>query len=146
MSTAIAAAAVSTAGEVWSGASPAASPTQKMSNLFGQIDTAGSGTITQDQFNQAFQTLNPPASFQAAGAASVWSQVDPKSTGSVSQQSFVSGMTTVASQLKGHHHHHHGGGGASLLVQAAALDGLGNTAASPSSASPASGRVLNTVV
>jgi hypothetical protein len=44
-----------------SGASNGAPPQQKMSNLFDSIDTSGSGTITQSQFEQAFQTKNPPA-------------------------------------------------------------------------------------
>jgi hypothetical protein len=39
-----------------SGASFGAPPQQKMSNLFDSIDTSGSGSITQSQFEQAFQT------------------------------------------------------------------------------------------
>ena len=59
---------------------------QKMSNLFDQIDNSGSGSITQAQFDQAFQTLNPPKDFKAAGADAIWSQLDPSNTGSVSRQ------------------------------------------------------------
>ena len=42
-----------------SGASTGAPPQQKMSNLFDSIDTSGSGSITQSQFEQAFQTKTP---------------------------------------------------------------------------------------
>jgi hypothetical protein len=77
------------------------SPTQKMSNLFDQIDTTGSGSITQSQFSQAFGQLNPPASFQAAGPAAVWSQLDPAGTGRVSSPDFVSGMTAQMKALRG---------------------------------------------
>ena len=54
-----------------SGASTGAPPQQKMSNLFNSIDTSGSGNITQSQFEQAFQTKNPPAAFQQQGAAAI---------------------------------------------------------------------------
>jgi hypothetical protein len=42
-----------------SGASAGMPPQQKMSNLFNQIDTSGSGSINQAQFDQAFQSFNP---------------------------------------------------------------------------------------
>jgi hypothetical protein len=51
-----------------SGASYGAPPQQKMSNLFDAIDATGSGSITQAQFEQAFQTQNPPGVFQQQGA------------------------------------------------------------------------------
>ena len=86
--------------QIVSGASPYSSPTNKMSNLFAQIDTSGAGTITQDQFNHAFQTMNPPGVFRAAGADSVFSQLDPKDTGSVSQPDFVSGMVGLMRSLR----------------------------------------------
>ena len=84
---------------------PAMSPTQRMSNLFDQIDTSGSGTITQSQFEQAFQAKNPSAPASAADA--VWSKLDPNGTGQVSKQGFVDGMTTMMKQMRGAHHHHH---------------------------------------
>jgi hypothetical protein len=31
-----------------------------MTSLYHQIDSSGTGSITQQQFNQAFQALNPP--------------------------------------------------------------------------------------
>ena len=51
---------------VVSGASMSMSPQQKMTGLYNQIDTGGTGAVTQSQFNQTFQTSNPPAVFQAA--------------------------------------------------------------------------------
>jgi hypothetical protein len=87
--------------EAMSGASSYGSPTTKMNNLFSQIDTAGSGSISQTQFNQAFQTMSPPIVFQRAGASAVFSQLDPNGTGSVSQQNFVAGMTNLMSTLRG---------------------------------------------
>jgi hypothetical protein len=83
-----------------SGASAMASPQQKMTNLFNQIDSAGSGAITQAQFNQAFQSMNPPAVFQAAGSQTVWQQLDPSGSGQVSQQDFVNGMKGLMSELR----------------------------------------------
>jgi Ca2+-binding EF-hand superfamily protein len=83
-----------------SGASMRMPPQQKMSNLYSQIDTGGAGSITQPQFNQAFQTLNPPAVFQAAGANTVWNALDPAGTGQVSRQDFVNGMKNLMVQLR----------------------------------------------
>jgi hypothetical protein len=97
--------------QIWSGASARMPASQKMSGLFDQIDSSGSGTISQAQFNQAFQTLNPPNDFKAAGATAVWSQLDPNNTGSVSKQDFISGMTAIMRQLRADH----GGSGSSPL-------------------------------
>lgn len=87
---------VAGASGAWSGAKTGAStrmsPQQKYSNVFDQIDTAGSGTITKSQFEQAFSSLKMPPSFRRAGADSVFSQLDPNGTGSASKQNFVSGM------------------------------------------------------
>jgi hypothetical protein len=83
-----------------SGASAKAPPQQKMTNLYNQIDSSGSGTITQAQFNQAFQTMNPPAAFQNAGASHVWDQLDPRGSGQVSKQDFISGMKSMMVDLR----------------------------------------------
>lgn len=85
-----------------SGASPSMSmsPQQKMTTLYNNIDTTNSGSITQSQFNQAFQTQNPPAVFQQAGASSVWNSLDPSGTGQVSRQDFVNGMKQLMVQLR----------------------------------------------
>ena len=103
MNSPISGAGTTSAEQIWSGASPAMSPTQKMSDLFGQIDSSGSGSISQSQFTQAFQTMNPPASFQSAGVSSVWANLDPNGSGSVSRQDFTNGMTALMQQLRGHH-------------------------------------------
>lgn len=124
--------------EVWAGASAPMSPTQKMTGLFDQIDGSGSGSITKAQLEQAFQTLNPPPSFQAAGADAIWAKLDPSGTGSVSKSDFVSTMTGLMKQLRGHHRHQHSISGASgLAADAGALNALGGDTGTRSSASGA---------
>ena len=83
-----------------SGASSSGPPQQKMSDLFDSIDTAGTGSITQAQFDQAFQTKNPPAVFQSQGANAIFSALDPNGTGSVSRQDFISGMSKLMVSLR----------------------------------------------
>jgi hypothetical protein len=83
-----------------SGASSGAPPQQKMSSLFDSIDTSGSGSITQSQFEQAFQTKNPPAVFQQQGADAIFASLDPTGTGSVSKQDFVSTMSGLMASLR----------------------------------------------
>ncbi len=83
-----------------SGASAGMPPQQKMSRLFDKIDSSGSGSITQAQFNQAFQNMNPPAVFQQQGANAIFSQLDASGTGSVSKQDFVSGMSSLMASLR----------------------------------------------
>ena len=104
-----------------SGASSRMPPQQKMTNLYNQIDTSGSGAISQSQFNQAFQSSTTPAAFQSAGASSVWNSLDPNGTGQVSQQDFVSGMKSMMYTLR------QGNSGASQTAAAAtqALNSLG---------------------
>jgi Ca2+-binding EF-hand superfamily protein len=68
--------------------------------LFTSIDSSGSGHITAAQFNQAFQTANPPAVFQKAGASAIFSALDPNGSGSVSKQAFVSGMASLMVSLR----------------------------------------------
>ncbi len=83
-----------------SGASSSGPPQQKMSSLFDSIDTSGNGSITQTQFDQAFQTKNPPAVFQQQGADAIFASLDPNGTGSVSKQDFVSGMSGLMASLR----------------------------------------------
>lgn len=129
----------SASDHVTSGASAPMSPSQKMADLFDAIDSSGSGSISQDQFAQAFQTLNPPPSFQAAGADAIWKQLDPNGTGSVSKSDFVSTMTTLMKQLRGHHHHKANAGGSAQVAQAAStlanLGSKGSTSDTSSSGS-----------
>ena len=83
-----------------SGASTSGPPQQKMSDLFDSIDTSGSGSITQSQFDQVFQSKNPPAVFQKQGADAIFAALDPSGTGSVSKQDFVSGMKQLMATLR----------------------------------------------
>jgi hypothetical protein len=83
-----------------SGASTSGPPQQKMSNLFDSIDTSGSGSITQSQFDQAFQTKNPPGVFQKQGADAIFAALDPSGTGSVSKADFVAGMSKLMASLR----------------------------------------------
>jgi len=83
-----------------SGASYGAPPQQKMSNLFDSIDASGSGSITQAQFEQAFQSKNPPAVFQKQGADAIFAALDPSGSGSVSKQDFVSTMSKLMASLR----------------------------------------------
>jgi hypothetical protein len=87
--------------EVVSGASPAAAPATKMSDLFNTIDTTGAGSINQTQFNHAFNTLNPPGVFRAAGADAIFNQLDPSGAGSVSKSNFVQTMSGLMRTLRG---------------------------------------------
>lgn len=83
-----------------SGASAGMPPQQKMSSLFDKIDSSGSGTISQTQFDQAFQTFNPPPVFQRQGADAIFAQLDPGGTGNVSKSDFVSGMSQLMVSLR----------------------------------------------
>ena len=81
--------------QVVSGASSRLPSTQKMANLFSQIDTSGSGNISRAQFTQAFQNLNPPSVIKAMGANAVFNKLDPNGTGSVSKQDFITGSKSL---------------------------------------------------
>jgi len=83
-----------------SGASAGTPPQQKMSSLFDKIDSNGAGSITQTQFDQAFQALKPPAVFQQQGSDAIFSALDPSGTGSVSKQDFVAGMSKLMVSLR----------------------------------------------
>lgn len=83
-----------------SGASYGAPPQQKMSNLFDSIDTTGSGGITQGQFEQAFQSKNPPTVFQKQGVDAIWTALNPSGSGTVSKQDFVSTMSKLMVSLR----------------------------------------------
>lgn len=138
------------AAHLWSGASAPMSPTQKMSNLFDQIDASGSGSISQSQFAQAFQAMDPPASFQAAGADAVWSKLDPTGSGTVSKEDFVTGMTAMMKQLRTAHHRHHSAAGAQALTQnTSLLDALTDSTAAkktPATDSGVIGTIINELV
>ena len=83
-----------------SGASSSGPPQQKMTDLFNSIDTSGSGSITRAQFDQAFQSKNPPSVFQKQGADAIFAALDPNGTGSVSKQDFVATMSKLMASLR----------------------------------------------
>lgn len=86
--------------DAMSGASAGMPPQQKMSSLFDNIAGSGAGSITQQQFDQAFQTFNPPAVFQQQGPGAIFAALDPNGTGTVSKQDFVSGMSQLMASLR----------------------------------------------
>lgn len=85
---------------IMSGASPAMPPQQKMTNLYNRIDTAGAGSISKPQLEEAFRTLKPPAVFQKAGVDSIFGALDPSGSGSVSKADFISGMKSLMVSLR----------------------------------------------
>lgn len=64
------------------------------------LNVRGTGSITQQQFSQAFQTFNPPPVFQQQGASAIFAALDPNGAGSVSKQDFISGMTSLMASLR----------------------------------------------
>lgn len=81
-------------------ASKPISPQQKITNLFQQIDTAGTGRITKAQFEQAFTKINPPPAIKAMGVEAAFSKLDPSGTGSVTKQDFIKGMESLMAQAQ----------------------------------------------
>lgn len=128
-----------------SGAS-SVSPQQKIGNMFQQIDSSGTGRITKEQFEQAFDKLNLPASVKALGAEAAFSKLDPTGSGVVSKQDFVHGMTSLVSQKSTQPHKE-----AALEVKssAAASAPMKNAASQNSSSNipppPAGGPIGNTI-
>ena len=102
--------AISNQPQIWTGASGGAVRSQKLASLFSSIDTAGTGSITKSQFEDAMKTADLPPSLQGKSADAIWTQLDPGGTGAVSKQDFISGMQKVM-RAAHHGHHHHGGGG-----------------------------------
>lgn len=81
--------------QAMSGASMRMPPQQKMSNLFQMIDTSGQGFITKQQFDQAFNNMNPPAAFKAIGLDAAFAKLDPSGAGQVSKDDFINGMKSM---------------------------------------------------
>jgi len=79
-------------------------PAQKMFDLFSQIDTSNSGSISKTQFELAFNTLNPPAGFKSIGSDAVFAKLDPNGTGAVSKQDFKNGMLQLIAQIRQQRH------------------------------------------
>ena len=120
MSIDISAVAGGAAPHAVTGASWGAPPQQKMSNLFDKIDTAQSGVISQAQFQNAFQTQNPPAVFQQQGANAIYAKLDPTGTGSVAKDTFVQVMSGLIASLRADPSSEPSASGASTLAAGAA--------------------------
>ena len=118
------------APQAMTGASMRMPPSQKMSNLFSQIDTSGSGAITKSQFEQAVSSLKQPAGFKAMGADAIFAKLDPNGTGSVSKQDFIGGMTKMMSEIRQQHHNNVSASQVPAPTQTidASLGGLNNLA------------------
>lgn len=104
------------APQVTSGASRMGGNSNKFVQIFQQMDTSNSGSISNAQFETAFNKTNLPAKLQAMGADAIYSKLDPNNTGSVSKQDFISGMRNIVTQGSAGHHHH---GGSQASVQGA---------------------------
>ena len=130
---------------VMSGASAGLPPQQKMSALFDKIDSSGSGSITQAQFAQAFQTFNPPPVFAQQGANTIFSALDPNGTGSVSKQDFVTGMANLMASLRADAGAASPPGPPPADSLAASLQLLNSLEPSSVPASAAPGALLNTI-
>lgn len=107
MSTAISGLGMAGAPQAMTGASMRMPPAQKMANLFAQIDTSGTGSITRTQFEQSFGSLKPPAGFKAMGADAVFAKLDANGSGRVSKQEFVNGMTQMVSHVRQQRQQHY---------------------------------------
>lgn len=116
--------------QAMSGASAGMPPQQKMTSLYNNIDSGGSGSITQQQFNQAFQSFNPPPIFQKQGAGAIFAALDPNGTGSVSKQNFISGMSSLMVSLRSD-------GAASVAAGPSPSQGLASSLQSLNELSPA---------
>lgn len=87
----------------WPGSATAGPGGGLAQSLFSQIDTNGTGSITQTELEQAVTAAG--GTTQAADA--LYAQLDPNNTGSVSEQQFAQGLSQI---LPHHHGHHHEGG------------------------------------
>jgi len=74
------------------------SPQQRLGNLFQQIDKAGKGRITKDQFDQAFNNLALPTSVKEMGKEAVFKKLDATGTGAITKQDFVKGIESLMNQ------------------------------------------------
>ena len=108
--------------QAMSGASMRMPPQQKMSNLFQLIDTAGTGSITKSQFEQAFNNMNPPAAFKAIGMDAAFARLDPTGSGKVSKEDFIAGMKAMMTFR--HHQHAEATQPQTLANSTAALNGI----------------------
>jgi hypothetical protein len=74
------------------------SPQQRLGNLFQQIDKAGTGRITKEQFDLSFNSLALPASVKEMGKEAVYKKLDTTGFGTVTKQDFINGMESLMNQ------------------------------------------------
>jgi hypothetical protein len=72
-----------------------AAPPDSIASLYRQIDSAGTGSITRSQFQQAFANTAPPAAIKAIGVEAAFKKLDPQGTGVVTRQDFIKGMSSL---------------------------------------------------
>ena len=84
--------------QVAASANSGVSPQQRLSNLFQQIDKAGTGRITKEQFEQAFSNLALPTSVKEMGKETVYKKLDANGTGTITKQDFIQKMESLMNQ------------------------------------------------
>jgi len=104
----------------WPGASQPGG--QLAQSLFSQVDGNGDGAISKAELEQAVTG----AGGTKAGADALYAKLDPKNTGSVSEQQFAKSLfEAMPARTRPHHHHHHGDQGATDAASAgSATDAL----------------------
>ena len=118
------------------GATPASFSKQ---TLFTQLDANGDGSLTKSELEQAVTK----AGGTVASADALYAKLDPKNTGSVSEQQFAQNLPGA------HHHHHHGGGGATpsdALASDSTTSGAGTSTDSGNSAEDALMALVDSLV
>lgn len=93
--------------------SPPLPKAQRFTQMFNNIDSAGSGSITESQFGQALSnvTLANEQTITQVGnvylprpfgndASSIWSQIDTNDSANLTEQQFVTGMSTLLLTLR----------------------------------------------
>jgi Ca2+-binding EF-hand superfamily protein len=108
---------------------PGSSPTQIAQNIFSQIDTNGTGSITQTELEQAVTA----AGGTTQGADALYAQLDPNNTGSVTEQQFVQALQPPSAS-----------GTTAQDAVLALLDSVTQSTANPSSASASTTAVSST--
>jgi hypothetical protein len=71
---------------------------QRLSNLFQQIDTAGTGRITNTQFEQSFSKLSLPKPVKDLGHEAILNKLDPAGKGVITKSDFIQKMELLMNQ------------------------------------------------
>mgnify|MGYP001580388293 CR=1 FL=1 len=85
--------------QVTSGASSMSAQSNKLAQLFKQMDTGNSGSIGKSEFEAVFSKAKLPQKLKEAGADAVYSKPDPNNTGSVSKQDFMNTMRNIVCNI-----------------------------------------------